>query len=497
MKGPIVRALALDAIYQVLDNLVFRIFAVLTLFPIALTFLLGFQREEVVLGFGLARWSYVDLYRLIGAEPGADPRGETLEALIQIVFNFLGGMIGVLFCIAATAFFVPRMIEKGAADVLFHKPVSRTALYLSRFLAGLVFVAFLSTVLALGMYVGFLLVSRHGDPGIFCAALALTYAFGLVYSVSMLCGILTRSSVAALLVTVIFFVVNGAVHLTWTITEDARVEHAAGVEPSPPEVRNSPGFFARGVSFLHYLLPKTSDAELLARKLRRAVAVSLWADEGSTLRLYELPDGFALDPAPTVPPPAPAEAALADTLGEARLALRQEAAGLVATLWRRPARAEESTVAGKTRAREEFTRAAADALEAALPGGKADEANLDFASNARGIGGVSAYRLAWDDGALTRVALVFKGRATEEGARAFLFTLLISGPRGWFERTGAETARRLDVAFGLAPRANDLEDLLTFDADWRHNIFFSVGSSLLFAFVMLALGAWRLERMEL
>ena len=36
-----------------------------------------------------------------------------------------------MFCIAATAFFVPRMLEKGAADTLFTKPLSRVVLLLS------------------------------------------------------------------------------------------------------------------------------------------------------------------------------------------------------------------------------------------------------------------------------------------------------------------------------------------------------------------------------
>ena len=43
MNRHVLRALAADAFYQVLDNWVFRILAALTLIPVALTFVLGFR----------------------------------------------------------------------------------------------------------------------------------------------------------------------------------------------------------------------------------------------------------------------------------------------------------------------------------------------------------------------------------------------------------------------------------------------------------------------
>jgi ABC-type transport system involved in multi-copper enzyme maturation permease subunit len=509
VKGPIARALARDALHQVLDNLVFRIFAGLILVPIAFTFLLGFREDAIVFAFGVERWSYADLFGFLGGPPGVDPRGQALETLIQIVFDHLGGTIGVLFCVAATAFFVPRMIERGTADVLFAKPISRSTLYVSRFVAGLVFVALLSGVLAAGMYLGLLLVSGHDDPGILFAPLALTYVYGLVHAVSMLCGVLTKSSVASLLLTVVFFVFNATVHWTWARSDETttpapraaeRLAGTLGAEPAVPpgEDGNDPGPFLRTMIALHYLLPKTGDADVLARKLRRAVETAAWSDEGTPLRLFELPAGFELDRGAL---PAAPDPALASVLGEARLALRQRDPELAVTLWKRPARTEEVGSAGKTRLREELTGAAARALAALLPG-DVDDRDLDFASNARGERDVSARRLVWDEGERTRVALLFKVDASESDG-AFVFTLWIDGPRGWLvtsdaaRPTPSDPIRRLDVAFGLEPRETRREDRLAFDADWRHNAFFSIGSSLAFALLVLVLGAWRLERMEL
>ena len=53
--------------------------------------------------------------------------------LLQIVFiDYLAGTVGIFMCVAATVFFVPRMLEKGAADPLFSKPVSRWSLLFAR-----------------------------------------------------------------------------------------------------------------------------------------------------------------------------------------------------------------------------------------------------------------------------------------------------------------------------------------------------------------------------
>ena len=225
MKSATLRALGWDALFQVLDNWVFRILAVLALVPILASFLLGFREDEVVFLFGLRRWDYDGLLRTFGGMAGGleDAQGHVIQAFVQLIFAQLVGTFGVLFCIAATAFFVPRMIEKGAADVLFHKPIGRLALYLSRYCAGLLFVGLLSVVLVVGTYLGILLVSGYNDPGILFGALSLTYLFGLVYSVCMLIGTVTRSTVASILLSVLFFAVNGCAgdrcHLHFTAGE--------------------------------------------------------------------------------------------------------------------------------------------------------------------------------------------------------------------------------------------------------------------------------------
>ncbi len=241
------QALVKDSIYQILDNWVFRILAVLALIPILFTFLVGFHEDEIVLLFGLKRWSYGGLlsaFDMGGQGLGQDMRGMAIEALLQIILDFLAGSIGLILCIAATAFFVPRMIEKGAADVLFHKPLSRLTLFLSRYVGGLLFVLLLVTFTGVGIYLGLLLVSNHNDPAILYAILGVTYTFGIVHSVSMLVAVVTRSTVASILLSILFFFGNGCIHNIWVFKEQVQASEqleSAPLEADPEERREGQG----------------------------------------------------------------------------------------------------------------------------------------------------------------------------------------------------------------------------------------------------------------
>ena len=282
MNGNLVKALALDAIYQVLDNWVFRILVILVALPILFFFVVGFREDSIVILFGVAEYSYDWVGGLSG---GIDPRDWLVRRLTSIFIDFFGGTIGVVLSIAATAFFVPRMIEKGSADVLFHKPVHRGLLYLSRYAAGLLFICTITVLAVVGIYAGQRLVSGFNDPGILWAALTLTYLFGLLHCVSMLIGVLTRSTVAAILVTLIFYVLNGGVHNLWIFFQQMREESSAaemvaalqqedqaegedGEEDGPNLMVT---LLDSGLSVAHYILPKTTDATFITDKLRKTL----------------------------------------------------------------------------------------------------------------------------------------------------------------------------------------------------------------------------------
>src|SRR5258706_5286091 len=261
MNKPIARALFLDAYYQVLDNKVFRLLAIVASLLVLPTFVLGASEQGLVILYGVKTVPWEDIGWLVG---GLRNHALIVQRYQDIVVGGLAGTIGILFAIAATAFFVPRMLEKGAADVVFSRPVSRHVLLLARYCAGVLFVAILSTALVLGMHIGLLLVSGTSDPAFLWSVATIVYVYTLVHSVSLLMGVLTRSSVAAILMTILFFSFNGCIHQSWIgseyYREQQRLEQEEKAkEGAPPEegkIGGGPLFLFRLVVGLHFLLPK-------------------------------------------------------------------------------------------------------------------------------------------------------------------------------------------------------------------------------------------------
>lgn len=294
------KALFKDALYQVLDNKVFRLLAVLIVFMVLPTFLIAAREEELVVLF---RWHYaytdvLGMFDLPIPEIPSEANTQVIQAAQSLLVDQVAGIFGLIFAIAATAFFVPRMVEKGAADTIFSKPVSRTALLFSRYVAGLLFVAILITVLVLGIHFGLLINSGYSDAGFLWSIPVTIYKYAILHAFSLLVAVFTRSSVAAILTTMMFFAFNGCVHGAWEIKE-AQIERerimvAAGEQTDGDDPSKLLDALVFSLDALHYVLPKTSDATLISQSLRRALVDRSLAlkDPVSGLRATRAPDGF-------------------------------------------------------------------------------------------------------------------------------------------------------------------------------------------------------------
>lgn len=235
MNRTVLRALFIDAYQQVLDNWVFRILAALVIGTVALSFAVGAGPDSLSILW--LRYPYSELGFGSNLLPG-EARRELLEGLQTLFIDNVVGTLGLLGCLAATSFFVPQMLERGAADTLFSKPVSRTALLTARYVAGLMFVALLAVALVGGLYLGLKLRSNLGGTDLLWSAPVLVYRFAIVYSTTVLIGVVTRSSVAALLGSFLFLGFNSCVHGAYEVrqfTQDMRSQVEAPVrQPRSP-----------------------------------------------------------------------------------------------------------------------------------------------------------------------------------------------------------------------------------------------------------------------
>lgn len=272
------RALLADAVAQVLDNRVFRILTVLSALVVALTFAVGFREDSVWLFGGLGEYFYEDLFSFFGSPlpVGGEAQQRLAISTVQTLFvDYLAGYIGILFCIGATVFFVPAMLEKGFADTLFSKPVSRWSLLLSRYLASILFIAFLTAFLVGGMHLGFTVGSGFSDPSFLWSGLTLVYVFALVSSYAVLFGVLTRSTVASLLLTLVAYGVTTGAHAAFMpiqlLRDSGAIErlHEEYDRGQVTEVQY--GLARTGMALVetaHFILPKTFDAKFITADLR-------------------------------------------------------------------------------------------------------------------------------------------------------------------------------------------------------------------------------------
>ncbi|MFT7669497.1 MAG: ABC-type transport system involved in multi-copper enzyme maturation permease subunit [Planctomycetota bacterium] len=524
MNFTILRALFEDSRQQVLDNKVFRLLIILTGIPILFTFLVGFKEDHISLLWGFKEIPYKELIESFGP-PGQDLVDMDItfiQGVQELFVSLFAGNFGMMLCIASTAFFAPRILEKGAADTLFSKPVGRMTVLLSRYVAGILFVAFISIVLVIGMYLGLWMVSGYNDPGFLWGALTLVYLYAMMHAFSICVAVFTRSSMAAIIMTIILFIICGAVHSAWmgfsyfkegsVLTEILERADLEGEELETwvqTKEEEEAGALVKGLlkalDVAHYVLPKTSDSDLITAKLRRAILGSeaVVKTEDGDFVLQRGPIDFALVEESR------------DLLESSGLQWISESEGGsndgIVTLRRYERPKSERTIGSKTRLRTLTSKDAASALVDELEAlGEKPETSDDT------IAGVRAVNVKWMplSGATksNRMFLTFYDYMYE-----MQFTLPVevresqaSAPRAWeagsLHKTEREEARwrrhflgRGNLVLGELSGMDPFswyQKVFDWNAELKYNIFFSIASSLLFILAMLGLSWWRLSRID-
>lgn len=124
-----------------------------------------------------------------------------------ITIPLFGG--GLFLSIFSVSSFIPQMTEKGSIDLLLSKPVSRAQIILGKFFGGttMVFVNILYLILGIWVLIG--LKFDEWDPSFLFTILTITFAFAVLYTLIILLGIITRSSVASMIISyLIFFILS-------------------------------------------------------------------------------------------------------------------------------------------------------------------------------------------------------------------------------------------------------------------------------------------------
>jgi hypothetical protein len=126
----------------------------------------------------------------------------------------LADTAGILLALVWTAGFLPTFLEPHAVTVLLAKPAPRWAVLVGKYVGVVLFVALQATLFVAGTWVGCGVSTGVWDATYWLAVPLLVMNFAVFYAVSALIAVCTRSTVAAVFGTILFWLVCWAVNFT-------------------------------------------------------------------------------------------------------------------------------------------------------------------------------------------------------------------------------------------------------------------------------------------
>ncbi len=180
----------------------------------------------------------------------------------EVGFLKLSWSLIIFFSLISTASFIPSMLEKGTIDLLISKPVSRAAILLSKYLGAVLFVFFSMVFLMGSIWLILSLKSGYWDFTFIFSVVSLTFTFGVMYSIVVLVGLTTQSSIIAILVN--FFLIFVLCPIL-SIREGLIFTF----------VTNDTVRFI--FNFVYYVLPKPGEIENITSSLITEQPINMWS----------------------------------------------------------------------------------------------------------------------------------------------------------------------------------------------------------------------------
>jgi ABC-type transport system involved in multi-copper enzyme maturation permease subunit len=153
----------------------------------------------------------------------SEPFGPAVYLVQDIMVNTVGASVMLLVAVILTGFFIPNMLRKGSLDLLVAKPMARWELLLYKYIGGLIFMLMISSLCVGGVWFVMALRSGNWNPTFLLSIPIITFTFAVLYAVSTLVAVLTRSAIAAILITAVFMVLMWAVGFAKTLSDGARI----------------------------------------------------------------------------------------------------------------------------------------------------------------------------------------------------------------------------------------------------------------------------------
>jgi ABC-type transport system involved in multi-copper enzyme maturation permease subunit len=205
-------------------------------------------------------------------------RGDAVQLLeLILAWGFLG-TIGLLLTLVWTAGFIPTFLEPSAAAVLLAKPVARWQLLLGKYVGVLAFVAFQVSLFVALTWLALGVRTQVWNLSYWWCVPLLLVQFAIFYSFSVLLAVMTRSTVACVFGSLLFWL------LAWGINYGGVMVRGMADSPYLP-------FFTVALAQVAYwVFPKPIDAGL---SLFNALHAQAHFEKPMVFQLLESGQGFS------------------------------------------------------------------------------------------------------------------------------------------------------------------------------------------------------------
>lgn len=191
---------------------------------------------------------------------------------IHILLSWVvAGMIGIFLVLMWTAGFMPSFLDPQQVTVMLAKPVPRWSLLLGKYLGVIVFVTIQAAIFVLSTWLALGLKTGVYDPLYLLSVPLLVIHFGVFYSFSVMLAVWTRSTVACVFGTLLFWLMCWGMNLG---------RHALEVYASDTVAPSGHRIADVG----YWILPKPADMGILQFDALKADAFSIKWDAYKTLQ---------------------------------------------------------------------------------------------------------------------------------------------------------------------------------------------------------------------
>lgn len=170
---------------------------------------IGFHDSGFSVGFGLKKFD----------DPNLAKGSELSKMFYILIFSslispFWLGFVAVILALMTSCSVFPELMKEGSIETVVSKPVSRWQIFFVKYLGMLGFMALPLTLFCIIVFLAVGVRTEVWKPEIFWAIPLLTFVFSILYSFAVFIGVWTRSTLFALLATMLFGGMTWLVHFS-------------------------------------------------------------------------------------------------------------------------------------------------------------------------------------------------------------------------------------------------------------------------------------------